>query len=126
MPGLIAHACIGLIALWHAKSLFGARAMIDEGLNGQPLGEFRHSPNVIAMIVRDQQVIDLADARVFRRGGNTSRVPFPRKTGITRCSAPPLLEVNEAPESARGSRGDSCRKLLSALCILFAHRAEKL
>ena len=44
--------------------------VIEKGANGQLGGKLRHAPDVISMVVRDHQVIDLLHARRFSRGDN--------------------------------------------------------
>jgi len=53
--------------------------MIEERSHGKPLHHIRHAAHVIRMVMRDQQVIDLLDARRPDRLHDASRIT---RTGI--------------------------------------------
>ena len=104
MLAFVANADVTLITLRNTKALVGSRTMIDKGPYWYSHGQFRHSANVIAMIVSNQQIIDLADARSFRHGRYTRGVPFSWETGIDEHGFPgggdkkrrlPALDINE-------------------------------
>ena len=49
-------------------------AVIDERAHRHARQELRETANVVSMIVGQQQIIDLAHARVFGRGGNAAGI----------------------------------------------------
>jgi hypothetical protein len=57
-------------------------AVVDETLDRNPTGKLRHRTEVIAMPVRRDQIIDLHDARVFRRGEDALGVAKGRRAAV--------------------------------------------
>src|SRR5258708_6918517 len=54
---------VGCVVLSGDITVFLIATMIDEGSNGHAARQLRDAANVIAMIVRDQQIIDPLSAR---------------------------------------------------------------
>jgi hypothetical protein len=108
--------------------------VIDESAYRHALQELRESANVVSMVMGQQQIIDLAHARVFGCGGNApgieSVVPCP--PGIDQQGLPcrgnkerrlTAVDVDEVDQqiAARG-----CGEMRSAECEPYQDRSQQI
>jgi hypothetical protein len=63
--------CVGRKRRRFKDALLDRIAIIQEGCDRQPSSDFGRAAEVIAVKVRDQQVVQLGDASVFRGGQDT-------------------------------------------------------
>ena len=74
MPPARAHRLVGLEDRCGAVVARHDGVVIDEGANRQELGQLGHTAGVIAVEVREQQIVDLRDAGRLGRRGDAPRI----------------------------------------------------
>ena len=72
------------VILFRIIGVFKIRSVINECANLEAPGELRHAADVIAMEVRDENVVNLLQACRFRSGNNAVCVAsfIPRPSGV--------------------------------------------